>query len=98
MNLQKTDETDCNNYRGILFLTISHKMLWNSLLSSLSPYIDKISVGFHLTDQLLIRYFCIRQILEKKLECSETVNQLFLDFKKAYDSVKREVLYNIQVD
>jgi hypothetical protein len=23
------------------------------------------------------------------------VHQLFLDFKKAYDSVKREVLYNI---
>jgi hypothetical protein len=36
--------------------------------------------------------FCIRQILEKKLEYNEAVHQLFIDFKKAYDSVRREVL------
>jgi hypothetical protein len=29
--------------------------------------------------------FCIRQILEKKLEYNEAVHQLFIDFKKAYD-------------
>jgi hypothetical protein len=39
--------------------------------------------------------FYIRQILEKKWEYNGTVHQLFIDFKKAYDSVKREVLYNI---
>jgi hypothetical protein len=44
--------------------------------------------------------YCIRQILEKKWEYNETVHQLFVDFKKAYDSVRREVLYNtlIQVE
>jgi hypothetical protein len=26
------------------------------------------------------------------------VHQLFIDFKKAYDSVKREVLYNILIE
>jgi len=26
---------------------------------------------------------------------NEAVHQLFIDFKKAYDSVRREVLYNI---
>jgi hypothetical protein len=39
--------------------------------------------------------FCIRQILEKKWEYNGTVHQLFIDFKKAYDSVRREALYNI---
>jgi hypothetical protein len=29
------------------------------------------------------------------LEYNETVHQLFIDFKKDYDSVRREVLYNI---
>jgi purine nucleoside phosphorylase len=38
---------------------------------------------------------CIRQILKKKWEYNETVHQLFVDFKKAYDSVRREILYNI---
>jgi hypothetical protein len=31
----------------------------------------------------------------EKREYTETVHQLFVDFKKAYDSVRREVLYNI---
>jgi hypothetical protein len=36
--------------------------------------------------------------MEKKWECNETVHQLFVDFKKAYDSVRREVLYNILIE
>ena len=39
--------------------------------------------------------FCIRQILEKRWEYNEAVHQLFIDVKKAYDSVRRGVLYNI---
>ncbi|KAJ4428767.1 hypothetical protein ANN_25760 [Periplaneta americana] len=37
-------------------------------------------------------------LLEKKMEYKGTVHQLFTDFKKAYDSVKREVLYNILIE
>jgi hypothetical protein len=36
--------------------------------------------------------FCICQILEKKWEYNETVHQLFIDFKKAYDSVNEEII------
>ena len=32
-------------------------------------------------------------MLEKKWEYNEEVHQLFIDFKKAYDSVRRNVLY-----
>jgi hypothetical protein len=42
--------------------------------------------------------FYIRQILEKKGEYNGTVRQLFVDFKKAYDSIKGEVLYNILLE
>jgi hypothetical protein len=38
---------------------------------------------------------CIRQMLENSWEYSETVHRLLIDCKKAYDSVRREVLYNI---
>jgi hypothetical protein len=34
----------------------------------------------------------------KKWEYNERVYQLFLNFKKAYDSVRREVLYNIFIE
>ena len=37
-------------------------------------------------------------MLEKKWEYNEAVHQLFIDFKTAYDSVKREVLYNILME
>jgi len=42
--------------------------------------------------------FCVCQILEEKWEYSEAVHHLFVDFKKAYDSVWREVLYSILIE
>ena len=32
------------------------------------------------------------------MEYKERVHQLFIDFKKAYDSVRREVLYNNPIE
>jgi hypothetical protein len=57
-----------------------------------------ISVGFNITDQVLVRFVCIRQILKTKLKYNETVHQLFINFKTAYDSVRREVLNNILIE
>jgi hypothetical protein len=34
----------------------------------------------------------------KKWEYNGTVHQVFIDFKKAYDSVRGEVLYNILME
>jgi hypothetical protein len=51
-------------------------------------------VGFDITtDQIS----CIREILGG-IWAYETVHQLFVDFKKAYDSVRREVLYNSLIE
>jgi hypothetical protein len=53
-------------------------------------------VGFDVTDQLLIRFSAFTRYWQtKKWEYNKTVHQLFIDLKKAYDSVRREVLYNI---
>jgi hypothetical protein len=51
------------------------------------------NVNFDVTDQHQIFY--IWQILEKKWEYNGTIHQLFIVFKKAYNSVRREVLYNV---
>ena len=32
------------------------------------------------------------------MEYYEAMHQLFIDFKKAFDSVRREVLYNILIE
>jgi hypothetical protein len=41
---------------------------------------------------------CICQVLKKECGYHGPVHQLFIDFKKAYDSVKLEVLYNILIE
>jgi hypothetical protein len=53
--------------------------------------------GFRRNRSTVHQISCIRQILNKACEYNETVHQLFVDFKKAYDSVRREVLYNILI-
>jgi sorting nexin-29 len=90
------DKTDCNNYRGISLLSTSYKTLSNILLSWLSPYIDDI-IGDHQIRSTTDQIFSIHQILEKS---GSTIRQyqLFVDFKRAYDSVRREVLYNILIE
>ena len=96
---KKDDKTDCSNYRGISLLSPTYKILSNILLSKLTPNAEEI-LGDH---QCWFRYsrstathiFSIHQILEKKWEYNEAVHPLFIDFKKAYDSVRRENLCNI---
>jgi hypothetical protein len=48
-----------------------------------------VSVGFDVTDQPLIRFSAFVRYWRKN---GSTMRQLFIDFKKAYDSVRREVL------
>ena len=55
------------------------------------------SVDFDATTQLLIIYSAFVKYWKKKWEYSEAVHRLFIDLKKAFDSVRREVLYNILI-
>ena len=95
---KKGDKTDCNNYRGISLLPTTYKILSNILLSRLISYTGEVIVdhqcGFRRNMSTTDHILCIRKILEKKWEYNEAVHQLFIDFKKAYDSVRRKVLYN----
>ena len=99
---KKGDKTDCNNYRGTSLLPTAYKILSNILLSRLTPYAKEIigdnQRGFQRNRSTVDHIFCIRQILEKKWEYNEEVHHLFIDFKKAYDSVRREVLYKILIE
>jgi len=55
-------------------------------------------VAFDAKGRLLIIYSAFDKYLRKKWECNEEVHQLFIDFKKAYDSVRREILYKILIE
>jgi hypothetical protein len=72
------------------------------LCCRLIPYADEIigdhQCGFQRNRSTTDMIFYICQILEKKWEYNGTVHKLFIDFKKAYDSVMREVLYSILIE
>ena len=55
-----------------------------------------INVDSEATGRLLIIYSAFIKYWRKN--GNEAVHQLFIDFKKAYDSVRREVLYNILIE
>jgi hypothetical protein len=79
-------------------LLTSYKILSKILLYRLTPYADEITgdhqCGFHHNKPMTDQIFYIWQIMEKNWESNGTVHQLFIEYKKAYNSVRREV-YNI---
>ncbi|PSN35187.1 hypothetical protein C0J52_22574 [Blattella germanica] len=87
---------------GDSLLSTSYKILTNILVSRLTPYIEEIigdhQCAFRRNRSTIDQIFSIRQILEKKWEYNGTVHQLYVDFKKAYDSIKREKLYSILIN
>jgi hypothetical protein len=68
----------------------------------LTPYVNEIigdyQCDFRRNRSITEQIFYIRQVLEKKWEYNGTVRQLFIDFKKACDSIKREVFYYILIE
>jgi hypothetical protein len=84
------------------FPPTSYTILPTILLSRLIPYADEIigdhQCGFRRNSSTIDQIY-IHQILEKKWEYNGImVHQVFTDFRKAYDSVKREVLYNTFIE
>jgi hypothetical protein len=80
------------------FFQLHNKILPYILHSRLTPYSEEIigkhQYGFRRNISTTDHTFCVHQILEKKWEFNKVVYQLFIDFKKAYYSVRRKVLLN----
>jgi hypothetical protein len=98
-NVQK-----CNNCINIpsyyiSLLEASHRILSNVLLSRVSAYVDQITEdhqhGFQCNKSTTEQMSCICLIVEEKWGYNVTVYQLFIDSDKDYDSVQKEILYNI---
>jgi hypothetical protein len=87
------DKTESNNCCGISLVSISYKILSNLLVSRFFPHIYDIIIyyvcGFLHNRPTTDQHFCIRQIQEKKWEYKGRV-QTVPDFKKAYDSVRKD--------
>jgi hypothetical protein len=67
---KKGNKRYCSNYKCISLFPTTHKMLFNILLSRLTPYAEELigdhQCGFQRNRSTIDHIFCIRQILEKK--------------------------------
>ncbi|PSN35706.1 hypothetical protein C0J52_10179 [Blattella germanica] len=98
---EKGDKTDCNNYRGILLLSTSYKILTNILVSRLTPYIDEIigdhQCAFTRNRSTIDQIFSLRQSLEKKWEYNGTVHQYYMEKLYILNGTKSMVRVGKQV-
>lgn len=94
---KKGDQLVCTNYRGITLLNTAYKIFSNIVYEKLKPHAERITgqyqCGFRAGRSTTDHVFAIRQIIEKALEYNNNIHLLFIDFRTAYDSIKRTSLY-----
>jgi sorting nexin-29 len=90
---KKEDRKICKNYRGISLLSTTSKIYAQILKMKLNiiaegflnESLNSFRKGRSCTDAI----FSLKRILEKRREFNLLTYLLFLDYKKAYDSVDR---------
>ena len=97
---RKGEKTECGNYRGLSLLDVAGKILAKILVSRLNTMIaEKIlpesQSGFRANRSTSDMLFVCRQILEKGREQQGQVSIAFVDLKKAFDTVDRQLLFLI---
>jgi hypothetical protein len=94
---KRGDRDRCENYRGIALGNEAYKILSNIILRKIKPYIEKVTEdyqnGFRDGRSVIDNIFALRIINEKLWEYNQSVQCLFIDFQKAYDSVRRDALW-----
>ncbi|KAK3931473.1 Craniofacial development protein 2 [Frankliniella fusca] len=98
---------ECDNFRGLSLLNTGYKLCSTVLLRRLQPYADadaaigEYQAGFRRNRSTTDHVYAVRALLAKRREFQQDTHLIFVDFAKAYDSVKREELwsrlYNLDV-
>lgn len=96
---KKGDKSLCSNYRAIALTNIPGKVYAKVLLNrALEIAGDKVmeeQCGFRGGRSVIDQTFTLQQIIEKRSEFAMKTFACFVDIKKAYDSLDRELLWKI---
>lgn len=96
---KKGDARVCDNWRGISLLDVAGKVFARILQDRLSTLAEDVlpdsQCGFRKGRGCIDMVFSARQLVEKSIEHDTPLYVLFVDLKKAYDSVPRAALWQV---
>ena len=96
---KKGDHRDCGNYRGISLLAIAGKIMAKIVQDRLSKLAEGIltesQCGFRRERSTIDMIFALRQIQEKAVEQYRELYVVFIDFRKAFDTVDMLMLWKV---
>ncbi len=98
---KKGDLTQCDNWRGIALLDVVGKVVARVIQGRLQKLagdeLPESQCGFRKGRGCVDMVFAVRQLLEKSWEHRERLFIIFVDLRKAYDSVPREAMWKVLV-
>jgi hypothetical protein len=87
------------NYRGISLTCIAakiyNKLLLNRIFPALNPILRRNQNGFRKGRSTIAQILALRRIVEEMNNGNKELTIVFVDFKKAFDSIHREVMFEI---
>ncbi|CAB1110695.1 unnamed protein product [Ectocarpus sp. CCAP 1310/34] len=98
---KKGDTMECGNYRGISLVAHAGKVLLKVVATRLSHYCEREGIlpeeqsGFRPHRSTLDMLFAIQRLHELARKKSTAVFACFVDLTKAYDSVDRDLLWDV---
>ena len=96
---KKGDLTVCSNWRGITLLNTINKILsiiiHERISKVLEPVLRKQQSGFRPHRSCIDNISTLRIIMEQSMEFNTSLYLLFIDFKQAFDSLDRNVMWRI---
>jgi hypothetical protein len=96
---KKGDLNNCDNWRGIMLLSIPSKVLCKVILNRIDEKIDnklrEEQAGFRAGKGCVDQIFTLRTVIEQCVEFNKPLHVNFVDFSKAFDSIHRQTLWKI---
>lgn len=96
---KKGIKNDPNNYRGISLLPVTYKILSKALQNRLEPQLDpqlgEYQAGFRRARSCVEQILNLKLLIKHQKQRAKNLFVTFVDFKKAYDSIDRETLFNV---
>ena len=96
---KKGNLSECKNWRGIMLLSVPSKILCRIILDRIQETVDKKlrkeQAGFRKDKSCTDYIATLRIIVEQCIEWQSSLYINFVDFKKAFDSIDRTVLWKL---